>query len=123
MQLFETRELTKRYNGDWELALAAYNTGQGNVDRAIRRNKKQGKGTDFWSLNLPRETRAYVPRLLAVAKIVADPEAYGVHLKPVPNQPYFHPVNIGSQIDLAEAASLAEVSIEDLYRLNPGFNR
>ncbi len=116
-------ELAKRYDGDWELALAAYNAGQGNVDRAIRRNKKQGKATDFWSLQLPRETRAYVPRLLAVAKIVADPEAYNVRLEPVANQPYFHAVNIGSQIDLAEAARLATVSMEDLYRLNPGFNR
>ena len=116
-------ELNKRYDGDWELALAAYNTGPGNVDRAIRRNKKAGKATDFWSLKLPRETRAYVPRLLAVARIVAEPEAYDVSLKPVPNEPYFHAVNIGSQIDLAEAAKLATVSIEDLYRLNPGFNR
>jgi membrane-bound lytic murein transglycosylase D len=116
-------ELSKRYDGDWELALAAYNAGPGNVDRAIRRNKKAGKPTDFWSLQLPRETRAYVPRLLAVAKIIADPEAYNVALKPVPNQPYFHAVNIGSQIDLAEAAKLGSVSIEDLYRLNPGFNR
>ncbi len=116
-------ELNKRYDGDWELALAAYNTGPGNVDRAIRRNKKAGKATDFWSLKLPRETRAYVPRLLAVARIVAEPEAYNVSLKPVLNEPYFHAVNIGSQIDLAEAAKLATVSIEDLYRLNPGFNR
>jgi membrane-bound lytic murein transglycosylase D len=116
-------ELSKRYDGDWELALAAYNTGPGNVDRAIRRNKKAGKATDFWSLKLPRETRAYVPRLLAVARIIAEPEAYNVSLKPVPNEPYFHAVNIGSQIDLAEAARLATVSTEDLYRLNPGFNR
>lgn len=116
-------ELTKRYDGDWELALAAYNTGQGNVDRAIRRNKKQGKPTDFWSLKLPRETRAYVPRLLAVAKIIANPDAYNVTLNSVPNAPYFHPVDIGSQIDLAEAARMADVSIEDIYRLNPGFNR
>jgi membrane-bound lytic murein transglycosylase D len=116
-------ELNKRYKGDWALALAAYNVGQGNVDRAIRRNKKQGKPTDFWSLQLPRETRMYVPRLLAVAKIVENPAAFNVSLRPVPNEPYFHPVDIGGQIDLAEAARLADVSVEDLYRLNPGFNR
>ncbi len=116
-------ELNKRYKGDWELTMAAYNAGQGNVDRAIRRNRKQGKPTDFWSLQLPRETRAYVPRLLAVAKIVSDPVAYNVHLKPVPNEPYFHPVAIGGQLDLNQAAQLASISVEDIYRLNPGFNR
>ena len=116
-------ELNKRYKGDWELAMAAYNAGQGNVDRAIRRNRKQGKPTDFWSLQLPRETRAYVPRLLAVAKIVSNPDAYSVHLNPVPNEPYFHPVAIGGQLDLNQAAQLASISVEDMYRLNPGFNR
>ncbi len=116
-------ELNRRYKGDWELATAAYNAGQGNVDRAIRRNRKQGKPTDFWSLQLPKETRAYVPRLLAVAKIVSNPDAYNVHLNPVPNEPYFHPVAIGGQLDLKEAARLASISVEDMYRLNPGFNR
>ncbi len=116
-------ELNKRYKGDWELAMAAYNAGQGNVDRAIRRNRKQGKPTDFWSLQLPKETRAYVPRLLAVAKIVSTPDAYNVRLRPVPNEPYFHPVAIDGQLDLNAAARLARISVEDLYRLNPGFNR
>jgi membrane-bound lytic murein transglycosylase D len=116
-------ELNKRYKGDWELTMAAYNAGLGNVDRAIRRNRKQGKPTDFWSLQLPKETRAYVPRLLAVAKIVANPAEYNVHLNPVPNQPFFHPVAIGGQLNLSDAARLAQVSLEELYRLNPGFNR
>lgn len=116
-------ELNKRYKGDWELTMAAYNAGLGNVDRAIRRNRKLGKPTDFWSLQLPRETRAYVPRLLAVAKIVANPADYNVHLTQVPNQPFFHPVAIGGQLDLAEAARLADISVEEMYRLNPGFNR
>ena len=115
--------LAKHYDGDWELALAAYNTGQGNVDRAIRRNKKMGKPTDFWSLKLPRETSAYVPRLLAVSRIVANPGAYGLTLNPIANEPYFAAVPIGSQIDMAEAAQLANISIEKLYLLNPGFNR
>ncbi len=116
-------ELNKRYKGDWELTMAAYNAGLGNVDRAIRRNRKQGKPTDFWSLQLPKETRAYVPRLLAVAKIVANPAEYNVHLNPVPNQPVFHPVAIGGQLNLNDAARLAQINLEDLYRLNPGFNR
>lgn len=115
--------LADHYDGDWELALAAYNTGQGNVDRSIRRNKKQGKPTDFWSLKLPRETSAYVPRLLAVAKIVANPKAYDIALKRVQNRPYFQAVNIASQIDMADAADMAEISTEALYQLNPGFNR
>jgi membrane-bound lytic murein transglycosylase D len=115
--------LAKHYHGDWELALAAYNTGQGNVDRAIRRNKKQGLATDFWSLKLPRETTAYVPRLLAVARIIADPAAYDLTLNSIPNTPYFAAVSIGSQIDLAEASQMADITTEEMYRLNPGFNR
>ena len=115
--------LSRHYKGDWELALAAYNTGMGNVDRAIRRNRKKGLATDFWSLKLPRETSAYVPRLLAVARIVAEPATYSVNLKHVPNAPYFDAVDIGSQIELSEAARMAEITTEQMYRLNPGFNR
>lgn len=115
--------LVEHFGGDWELALAAYNTGQGNVDRAIRRNQKLGKPTDFWSLKLPSETSAYVPRLLAVSRIVARPDVYGVALNAIPNEPYFTAVDIGSQIDMAEAARLAGISVEELYQLNPGFNR
>jgi len=113
----------KQFNGDWELALAAYNAGAGNVSRAIKRNKKLGKPTDFWSLKLPPETRSYVPRLLAIARIVADPQAYGIELPPVENRPVFESVDIGSQLDLALAAEMAGISIEELYRLNAGFNR
>ena len=115
--------LAQQFDGDWELALASYNAGAGTVQRAIRRNQKRGKRTDFWSLDLPRETMGYVPRLLAVAKVVAKPEAYGIHLAPIPNRPHFEPVDIGSQLDLALAAEMADISIEELYRLNPGFNR
>jgi len=115
--------LVDHFGGDWELALAAYNTGQGNVDRAIRRNQQLGKPTDFWSLKLPKETSAYVPRLLAVSRIVARPHAYGVTLDAIPNEAYFAAVDIGSQIDMAEAARLADTSTEELYQLNPGFNQ
>ncbi len=117
------KSLAARFDGDWELALAAYNTGASNVRRAIRNNQKRGKATDFWSLDLPRETKGYVPRLLAVAKVVAAPEHYGVILESVPDQPYFSTVDIGSQLDLALAADMAGIPIDELYLLNPGFNR
>ncbi|WP_101759463.1 LysM peptidoglycan-binding domain-containing protein [Oceanicoccus sp. KOV_DT_Chl] len=115
--------LADYYDGDWLLALAAYNSGQGNVNKAIRKNKKRGKPTDFWSLDLPRETRSYVPKLLALAKLVDNPRRYGIDLYPVPNQPYFATVSTQSQIDLAQAASMAEIDIDELYLLNPGYNR
>lgn len=115
-------DLHERYD-DWELALAAYNSGPGNVNKAIRRNKARGLPTDFWALNLPRETRAYVPKLFALAKIVNQPEEAGVTLLSIPKQPYFKAVDVGSQIDLAQAASLADIDLNELYLLNPGFNR
>lgn len=115
--------LNEYYDGDWMLALAAYNSGRGNVNKAIRKNKKRGLPTDFWSLDLPRETRAYAPKLLALAKLIKNPRLYGIELHPISNQPYFAIVDTGSQIDLAEAARMAEIDIEELYRLNPGFNK
>lgn len=111
------------FDNDWLLALAAYNTGQGNLRRAIRRNQQAGKPTDFWSLDLPRETRAYVPQLLALSQLVAEPQKYKIALNPIPNRPYYDVVDIDSQIDLAKAAEMAEMDIEDLYLLNPAFNR
>ncbi len=116
-------QLSKRFNGDWNLALAAYNSGAGTVSRAITKNKRKGKPTDFWSLKLPRETRNYVPRLLALTQVINQPEKYGIELKPMPDQPYFATVDIGSQLDLALAADMAGMSTDNLYRLNPGFNR
>jgi len=117
------QKLHNEFNGDWLLALAAYNSGEGNVARAIRRNEKAGKPIDFFSLKLPRETRGYVPSLLAVAEIVANPEKYNVTIQAIENGQYFEQVDIISQIDLATAAELSELSIEELYTLNPGFNR
>jgi membrane-bound lytic murein transglycosylase D len=115
--------LNRMFDGDWELALAAYNAGAGNVLKAIRKNRNKGKATDFWSLDLPVETRSYVPRLLALCQVIQEPEKYGLQLTPLPDQPYFAPVDIQAQLDLALAADLADITIEDLYRLNPGFNR
>ncbi len=115
--------LAKRFDGDWELALAAYNSGGGTVSRAIATNKRKGKPTDFWSLDLPRETCDYVPRLLALSKIISNSDKYGISLKPIPDKPYFASVDIGSQLDLALAADMAGMTTDDLYMLNPGFNR
>jgi len=117
------QRLNKIFDGDWMLALAAYNSGEGTVLKAVRRNKKRGKPTDFWSLRLPKETRSYVPRLLAIAKVVGDPESHGIKLATLENKPFFTRVNTKSQIDLALAAEMADISLDELYKLNPGFNR
>jgi len=117
------QKLSNRFDGDWLLALASYNAGGGTVSRAIRRNEEAGKPTDFWSLKLPRETTAYVPKLLAIAQIVQEPGKYEVPLHPIRNEPYFEQVDTGGQIDLAQAARLADISVEELYLLNPSYNR
>jgi len=116
-------QLHKRFDGDWLLALAAYNSGGGNVNKAIRKNRKRGQATDFWSLQLPKETQAYVPKMIALAQILNDPERYGVKLPAIADQPYFSTVDAGSQIDLAQAADLAGIELDELYLLNPGFNQ
>lgn len=116
-------KLHRQFDGDWLLALASYNTGERNVARAIRRNKKKGKETDFFSLRLPRETRGYVPSLLAVAELVANPEKHGVSWTPIKNEPYFAEVDSGGQIDLAVAAELANLDMDEIYKLNPAYNR
>ncbi|MCH8959274.1 MAG: LysM peptidoglycan-binding domain-containing protein [Proteobacteria bacterium] len=117
--------LAKQFDNDWLLAIAAYNSGEGNVHRAIRRNRKAGKPIDFWSLahRLPAETRAYVPKLLAVSRLVADPDGNGVTIMRIRNEPYFSVVKTHGQLDLALAADLAGVSVEEIYALNPGYNR
>lgn len=116
-------KLHKRFDGDWLLALAAYNAGGGTVNKAIKRNKRKGKATDFWSLKLPKETQTYVPRLLGISQIIGKPEAYNVTLQAISNQPYFTRFDLSYQLDLAQAAKLAELDIEEIYQLNPGYNR
>jgi membrane-bound lytic murein transglycosylase D len=116
-------KLNKQFNGDWQHSLAAYNSGERNVERAIKRNKTTNKATDFFSLQLPKETRGYVPSLLAIAEIIADPKKYNVNLNPIANEPYFEKIDIDGQIDLSIAAELAGLSMDELYTLNPGFNR
>ena len=105
--------------GDWHLALAAYNWGQGNVNRAIERNKANGLGTGYLDLNMPAETRQYVPKLQAVKNIIARPDSYGSVLPLIENHPFFDTVDITKDIDVEVAARLAEVRLEDFRALNP----
>lgn len=115
--------LNKMFDGNWLHALAAYNSGEGRVLRAIKNNKRAGKPIDFWNLSLPRETRAYVPKLLALADILKNKEEYTFKWPEVENQAVIETVDIGSQVDLAFAAELADISLKELHSLNPGFNR
>ena len=109
--------------GDWHLALAAYNWGEGSVGRALARNKALGKPLTYSELNMPNETRYYVPKLQAVKNIIALPESYKVELPLIRNHPYFQSVPIERDIDVALAARLAEISLDDFKALNPSMNR
>jgi membrane-bound lytic murein transglycosylase D len=115
--------LRDEFNGDWLLALAAYNSGGGNVEKAIRKNKRRHKPTDFFSLDLPPETRYYVPKLLALKKLINNPYMYNVQLARIDDVPYFERIKLDSQIDLALAADMADMDLDDLYELNPAYNR
>jgi membrane-bound lytic murein transglycosylase D len=115
--------LYKFNNGDWLNAIASYNSGEGNVRRAVRRNNSANKPIDFWNLKLPKETSMYVPKLLALVEIVADPAKYNLTLPVVVDVPQFKVANIGGQLDLALAAELAGVDVDTVYQYNPGYNR
>ena len=116
-------QLAYRFDGDWLLALASYNAGATTVRRAMRKNARRGLATDFWSLDLPRETRAYVPKLLALAHLIKYPEKANLELPHIADTAYFDEVDIGDQIDLSQVAELADVSLDEVYKLNPSFNR
>jgi len=115
--------LHKFNNGDWLNAIASYNSGEGNVRRAVRRNNSAKKPIDFWNLKLPRETSMYVPKLLALVEIVSDPAKYNLTLPVVIDEPQFMVANIGGQLDLALAAELAGIDVDTVYQYNPGYNR
>ena len=117
------KELHDLFDDDWLLALASYNAGKGTVGKSIARNKRHNKPTDYWSLSLSRETMAYVPRLLAIAKIFANAEKYNITLRPIANKRVFELVDIKGQIDLAKAAKMADMSIQEIRKFNPGFHR
>jgi len=115
--------LHRRY-GDWQLVLASYNWGENAVARAVARNRKAGKPTDYSSLKMPAETRNYVPKLQALKNIIADPAKYGIDLAPIPNERYFTTVLTGRpELDVALAAKLAEMPVREFKALNPGFSR
>lgn len=117
------KELSEEFNGDFFLALASYNYGKGNIGKAIMRNEYQGLPTDYWSLNLPKETEDYVPRLLAIAKLFANADQYGIRLQAVPNKRYCEVVNVGSQLDIDKAAELARTPLSHFLKLNPCFKK
>ncbi|HXD41410.1 MAG TPA: transglycosylase SLT domain-containing protein, partial [Ramlibacter sp.] len=109
--------------GDWHLALAAYNWGEGSVGRAIARNQKSGRGTTYADLSMPNETRYYVPKLQAVKNIVAGPDSFRTELPLIENHPYFQTVTVPRDIDVELAARLADVSVADFKALNPSMKR
>ena len=117
--------LQKLYDmfGSWDLALAAYNCGEGCVQRAIARNALRGERVDFSSLQLPAETRAYVPKLQAVKNIIANPQQFNMTLADVPNEPYFGTVQVEQHMDVKVAAKLAGMTVEEFVALNPAHNR
>jgi membrane-bound lytic murein transglycosylase D len=109
--------------GDWQLVLAAYNWGEGNVSKAIKRNQAQNLPTDYASLKMPDETRNYVPKLLAVKKIVLDSKAYGLTLPKLQNHPYFVVVTTSKDVDVSLAAQFARMTVEEFRAMNPSFNK
>jgi membrane-bound lytic murein transglycosylase D len=115
--------LNKYFNNNWIFAIAAYDCGEGTISRSIKANVRPGTQAYFWNLPVPQETKVYVPRLLALAELIKNPQHYHINLPGIPFLPYFEEVNIGSQIDLSHAARLAGISYKELIKLNPGYNR
>ncbi|MFZ9530511.1 MAG: transglycosylase SLT domain-containing protein, partial [Burkholderiales bacterium] len=109
--------------GDWELALASYNWGEGAVSRAIARNQAKGLPTDYASLTMPAETRNYLPKLIAVKNIIADPARFGVKLASIPNEPYFEVISVKRHIDIKLAARFADMTLDEFRFLNPAHNK
>lgn len=116
-------QLHQMFDESWLLALAAYNTGPGNVRKAIDRNQRRNRDVDYWSLNLPSITEDFAPKLIALSRLVATPDHYGMELAEVPNAPVVTLVDVGFQLDLALAASIAGMEPQTLYQLNPGFRQ
>ncbi|AZQ10682.1 lytic transglycosylase [Shewanella khirikhana] len=115
--------LYDRTGNNWHYAIAAYNSGEGRVLSAVKNNQRQGKPTDIWALKLPKETRNYVPNLLALADVVKHADRYQVKLPAIKNEPVIDVVDIGSQIELSLAAKLSGVSVNELKSLNPGYRQ
>lgn len=115
------QKLNRQFRGDWLLALAAYNCGEYRVEREITKNRSKGKRTDYWSLDLPKETRQYVPRLLAYKEIFRNPHAYQVNLRGIPNSPALARINVNKPVNLRKAAARAGVPADKLLALNSGY--
>lgn len=113
--------LSRFFNGEWLLAIASYDAGEGTLRKAVQRNEKRRMRADFWHLALPQETQIYIPRFLALAAILKNPERYGIKLNPVKNTPYLTQVQAQQQITLPEAAKLAEMNVDELAMFNPGY--
>lgn len=109
--------------GDWELALASYNWGEGAVGRSLMKNRDNGLPMDFRNIKLPPETQSYVPRLIAIKNIISNPAIFGIELESVPNQPYFEEVPATRHMDVKLAANLADISVDEFNALNPAHNR
>ncbi len=117
------QRLNDMFGGDWALALASYNAGEGTVSRAIERAAARGQPTDYWSLDLPEETKAYVPRLIALARLFHDPHVYGLNPHKVEDTPFLARIDLDRSLDLSKLANAVDMSLDDLYRFNPGFKR
>lgn len=115
--------LHKQFDNNWMLALAAYNAGEGTIQKAIKKNIRKGKATKFWDLDLPKETKEYVPKLMALAEVVNNPEKHNISLPSIANKPYFEPVNLGKAVDLHKVAKLADIEVHEMKRLNPGYKK
>jgi membrane-bound lytic murein transglycosylase D len=117
------QQLHKYYKGDWLLALAAYNAGLGNINKAIKKNRQQGKPTDYWSLSLPKETYKYIPKLLAISQLTDEHKQYNINLFAIKNTPYLQHVDAQSQIELSLVAKMAGLSLTEIYHYNPAFKQ
>lgn len=115
--------LHKQFNNNWMLALAAYNAGEGTIHRAIQKNIRKGKSTHFWDLDLPKETKEYVPKLLALAEVVKNADKHNVSLPPIQNKPYFETVNLKKSVDIKKVAQIADVEVSELKLLNAGYRK
>ncbi|WP_445496962.1 murein transglycosylase D [Photorhabdus sp. SF281] len=117
------QRLNKMFNGDWLLTIAAYNSGEGRVMRAMKENAAKGRSTDFWSLSLPRETALYVPKVLALSDVIRHSDKYGITLPKSNNQRALDQIDVGQQITLSQAAEMAGMSLTSIKAYNPGYKR
>ena len=115
------QKLHRQFHGDWLLALAAYNCGENRVEREINKNKARGLPTDYWNLSLPRETKNYVPKLLAYREVIRSPRSFGIRLPNVVNAPKLVQIHINKAVDLRKVAHSAGIKPSIITRLNPGY--